>query len=296
MRSLNSKKITTSRRSFLVTSSLIAAGVVSQESEAKNVKEKLRDKLWIWTHYEGSHNKDYNIPAPSRMTPAEGALYLGIPNLLFIRYEGKPAVDEFYRYAVSFKPFKKVVWSLVGAGGATGNEERNKVISIAEKFPNICGFVMDDFFKDDGTGALTAEDLGKIRENLVIGGKKKDLYVVVYTHQIDSPIKGLLNYCDKITYWTWHSKDIPDMERNFEKLEKVAPEQGKLLGCYLWDYGDKKPIPLELMKKQCEIGKKLLKEKRAEGIIFLGSNVCDLELETVEWTKKWIEENGNEMI
>jgi len=41
------------------------------------------------------------------MTPAEGALYLGIPNLPFIRYEGKPEIEEFNSYAVSFKPFKK---------------------------------------------------------------------------------------------------------------------------------------------------------------------------------------------
>jgi len=99
---------------------------------------------------------------------------------------------------------------------------------------------MDDFFKDDGTGALNAEELAKLRERLVIKGKKKDLYVVVYTHQVDSPIKGLLDYCDKITFWTWFAKDIPDMEKNFSKLEKLAPDKGKLLGCYLWDYGRQK--------------------------------------------------------
>ncbi len=29
-------------------------------------------------------------------------------------------------------------------------------------------------------------------------------------------------------------------------------------------------------------------EGRIEGMIFLASNVCDLELDTVEWTRKWI--------
>jgi len=53
-------------------------------------------------------------------------------------------------------------------------------------------------------------------------------------------------------------------------------------------------MPLELMKKQCELGRRLLKEGRIEGMIFLASNVCDLELETVEWTRKWISAVGSE--
>ena len=64
----------------------------------------------------------------------------------------------------------------------------------------------------------------------------------------------------------------------------------------MWDYGDRKPMPLELMKKQCEFAKKLLKEKGIEGMIFLGSNICDLELDTVEWTKKWIADYGDEPV
>ncbi len=55
-------------------------------------------------------------------------------------------------------------------------------------------------------------------------------------------------------------------------------------------------MPLDLMKKQCELGRKWLKEGRIEGMIFLASNVCDLELETVEWTRKWIAEVGRQQV
>ncbi len=80
-----------------------------------------------------------------------------------------------------------------------------------------------------------------------------------------------------------------------DRLEKLAPRHGKLLGCYLWDFGTGKPMPLDLMKKQCELGRKWLEQGRIEGMIFLASNVCDLELETVEWTRKWIAEVGQQL-
>jgi hypothetical protein len=49
-------------------------------------------------------------------------------------------------------------------------------------------------------------------------------------------------------------------------------------------------MPLELMQKQCEIGLRWLREGRIEGMIFLASCICDIELETVEWTRRWIAE------
>ena len=56
----------------------------------------------------------------------------------------------------------------------------------------------------------------------------------------------------------------------------------------MWDYGQKKPMPVHRMQQQCEIGLRWLKEARIEGMIFLASCICDLNLEAVEWTREWI--------
>ena len=292
-----------SRRTFLGAMAASAAGLAaggsvpavaaSQPGDAAG--KTVRDRIWLWSVFAGGDNK-YGLPKPSRMTPAEAAYYLDIPNLFFIRSGGNPPLEMFNQYAVSFRPLKRVIWSLVGAGGKTAEDERKLALKLPHRFPNITGFIMDDFFHRDGSGALSPEELKELRKDLVIDGRKRDLYVVVYTHMMHLPLSEHLEHCDKITLWTWNSNDLKDLKQNFERLEKMAPRHGKLLGLYMWDYGNKRPMPPERMKRQCELGLKWLKEKRLEGMIFLANTVCDLELESVEWTRRWIARVGGEPI
>lgn len=51
----------------------------------KQGNDTVRDRFWIWGHEAGCLHKHANnvwkIPGESKMTPAEGASYLGIPNV-----------------------------------------------------------------------------------------------------------------------------------------------------------------------------------------------------------------------
>ena len=254
--------------------------------------QTVRDKLWIFACVAGADNEGWNLPGPSRMTPAEGAYYLGVPNLMMIRWNDKPPIP-FDQYAVALRPLKRVVWSLVGSGGKTAEEGRKHALALPARFPNVVGFIMDDFFHRDGSGRLPPEELKNLRAQLTIGGRKRDLYVVLYSRQLELPVDEHLKYCDKITLWTWRSEELDNLEENFRRLESLAPNHGKLLGCYMWDFGNKAPMPVDRMKKQCELGLRWLGEGRIEGMIFLANTVCDLELEAVEWTRKWIAEVGD---
>jgi len=272
-----------------------SASAVAAGRPDKSTAKTVRDRIWLWSVFAGGDNK-YGLPKPSRMTPAEAAFYLDIPNLFFIRSGGIPPLDMFDQYAISFRPLKRVIWSLVGAGGKTAEDERKRALELAGRFPNITGFIMDDFFHKDGSGSLSPDELNELRKQLVINGRKRDLYVVVYQHQLELPIQKHLQYCDKITFWTWWSERLTDLEEDFERLEKLAPDHGKLLGCYMWDYPNRAAVPLERMKHQCKLAQRWLGEGRIEGMIFLGSTICDLELEVVEWVRRWIAEVGEQPI
>lgn len=261
---------------------------------------RVKDKFWIWGHAAGSHNNQYGIEGLSQMTPLEGACYLGVPNLVMVRYSNVPA-PPFEQYAMAFRPLQNVVWSIIGDASSSGND-LPIVVDLAKKFPNICGVIMDDFFQgvnEKGEGKLalcTPEELTNFKSQLVVNGKKLDLWVVLYTHQVELPLAKHIAESDVSALWTWHANDIKILEQNFERTEKLYPLCRKVLGCYMYNYGDGKPMPVSLMESQCETGLRWLQEGRIEGMIFLASCICDLGLEAVEWTREWIQEVGEKKL
>ena len=72
----------------------------------------VRDRFWIWGHEAGSHDHGGGLQWSSRMTPAEGAYYLGVPNLIMVRYRdrsGTPLpLPPYDQYALAFRPLRRV--------------------------------------------------------------------------------------------------------------------------------------------------------------------------------------------
>lgn len=300
----------------------------------------VRDRLWIFTVHAGQNNRqtpefpagnpvhfiDDYAPGGSRMTPAEGAFWLGVPNLLFINSNNIPPLPAtepgrkkttFEQYAISFQPLDRVVWSVVGAGGKGGMEELGAVLPLAKQFPNICGVFLDDFVRTDKNPdgsktyrpAMTRDELRQAREQIQTAGRPLEVWVTLYTHEINSqrkpskvpykpcdpPLAGFLDQFDVLTLWTWNSDELDELEENLAALEKIAPQKARIaLGLYLWDFHNKKPVPVDLMKRQCDLGLKWLKEGRISDMIFLANTVLDIGMPSAEFSREWIKKHGNE--
>lgn len=257
----------------------------------------LRDRLWLWGHDAGSHNEGWGLPGPSRITPAEAAFYLGVPNLIMVRYNNRPPLplDQF---AMPLQALRRVVWSAVGAHRESSEEERAHVLDLAARNPNVTGIILDDFFVDNPAphaepAALSLDKLRELRHQLSAGERRLDLWAVVYGHQLDRRLAPFLELMDVVSLWAWDSDKLPAIGDSLEQLEELAPSCRKILGCYMWDYGKKTPMPLHLVQGQCEAGLEFLKQRRIEGMIFLASCICDLGLEAVEWTRSWIPKVGD---
>lgn len=260
----------------------------------------VRDRLWIWGHEAGSHTSrgagaDWGITAASRITPAEAAYYMGIPNCVMVVYANKPE-PPFDQYTLAMSPLDRIVWSVMGDAGSTRNDQQSDlaaVLDVAAKYPNVTGAIMDDFYR--GTRArYTVEQLSAIRQPLHAAGL--DLWVVLYHHQLDQPVTEHLALCDVITFWTMPGRELVNLEGNFARLLKITRGKRRVLGCYMYNYGEKKPMDIGLMEHQCGLGLRWLKEGKTEGIIFLASCICDLKLEAVEWTRDWIARVGAEPV
>ena len=292
------------RRRLLQTSAAMAASFgiprtgLTQGCDAK--EGTVRDRLWL---FGIPANINYSYTGRrSLMTPVEGAHYLGVPNVLMIQAnvgeESKyghfdPPFDQ---YAIALRSLKRVAWSITGSGGVTSPEYRTQVLDLAKHTPHFVGLYMDDFFTTKAEGkraVLTLHELREIRQQAQGSDKKLEIWVTYYTELLDLPLTDYLSLIDVITMWTGSSRDLVALEGNLAKLDKLVPGKRKTLGCYFFDFSEKKPVPVSAMQFQCEMGLKWLHEGRIEGLVFLGNSVEDLGYECVDWTRDWIQKVGD---
>ncbi len=274
--------------------------------------ETIGDRLWIWGHPAGVYNESYLAPLAkkSTMEPVAAADWMGVRNMIFVRYNNlpKPPLDDYYR---PFEKLDRVYWSLVAAGGATSQAERDEVYRLAGQQANLAGFILDDFFhghvsdpldlRDPPADAapfdasLTPEQLHMIRQRTV-RGKRLPLMAVVYTGQISPRARRHLDEVDQVCLWTWRPADLEFLESNLAALERLIPGKSIFLGCYMFDFHARRPLPVPLMRRQTELAYRWVRQGRVEGIIFLATPNVDVGLEAVQWTRDWIARTADEPI
>lgn len=262
----------------------------------------VRDKLWIFG--ARAHQDDiylYNSPETtqnlpnSRITPAEAALMLDIPNVLMINCDGVPApfsIDA-YGYMESFCRMKNVLWNSTGSSGFRVGNEEAFICELAERYPNVIGTYLDDLFlrfsKEPDSVEKCAAFLKEVRNGLDRAPRKMDIYVTWYTHHMDVLDEKLMNYIDGLTLWTWKSEELPLLEERVNKIAENFPQKKRLLGIYLYDFNSRKAVPNELMEHQCKVALRLLKEKKIDGMVFEANTVMGVGLPSELWLREWLE-------
>ncbi len=261
----------------------------------RDAERSVRDRLWLWVHEAGAYNGQYGLPGVSRIAPHEACADLGVPNAAMIRYADKPR-PPFDDHAQTLASLKRVAWSIVGDSSSIGNNTRtdlDEVVSLARRFSNIRSAVLDDFFHvPDATGRCSrwdVADVAQFHKRLHANTNHAlDLWVVVYTHDLHLPIARHLGHCDVLTLWTWKADELVSLEANLGRLESIAPGKRILIGVYLWDFGNERPMPLPALRRQCEQGLEWIKQGRIEGMVFVASTILDLNLDAVQWLREWI--------
>ncbi len=270
---------------------------------------KLKDGLWLWGQDLGSHhasagNKVWKLPDENRMDPVAGAEYLGINNMCRVVMDGKPE-PPFDAESERLKNMDRVVWSAIGDAGSTRNNadqsDLEEVLHQAEKYPNITGSVLDDFFisPEHNNGRVarhsleSASDMRGKLHNFAL--RPLDLWVVWYKDQLDWPVEEYLGLFDVVSYWNMNaSSEFAEIDHDFGKVIDRTSGKRRMLGCYMWNYGEGKPLSIAEIRMQCEKYHAWIKAGCAEGIIFCSNCCADLGLEAVEWTRAWIRDAGNE--
>jgi hypothetical protein len=198
---------------------------------------------------------------------------------------------------------KRVAWSIVGSGGFVADDESRHVLDLASRTDNITAIMLDDFFTGVAEGKrahMTVDELRAVREQVTSGagggGKAMDLLVTYYYSRfMPLPLDDYLALIDVVTLWS-AAADIPHLDVTLDQLDRQMPGKRLMLGLYMFDYAARAPLPLDMMKLQCETGLRWLRDGRIEGLIFLGNTVMDLDFPSVEWARQWVAEIGDEKL
>ena len=261
----------------------------------------VRDKLWLFA--SRAHDDDISLGKSmnnrftrrSRITPAEGAAILDIPNVIMIVSDGMPPAysSDAYGYLESFYRMKNVVWSIVGSGGFRAGNEEKFVCDMVKRYPNITGVFADDFLGSTQMQNRTDDEKRQmildIRHTLDSADKPLSMWLTLYAYDLDTCDTSLYGLFDSLSLWTWEYKDLDRLPERFALMEKKFPAQKKYLGIYIYDYTAGEPVPDEYMSLQCEYGLSLLKEGRIDGMIFLTNCVMGVGLPSEYWLRNWID-------
>lgn len=265
---------------------------------------KLRDKLFIWGQDAGSHHATglWNLPGTNKMTPLEGCEYFGISNCARVVMSNKPE-PPYDGEMEKLSGLEQVIWSVTGDATSnrtsTAHGDLDEVLRLAEKYPNLVGGILDDFFNIDrmNLGIYTPEGLEEIRTKMHAAQRPLPLYGVVYEGNIvpeQAPrVAPFFKHLDVITFWTWHAENLKDLEKNVAWLEEHAPGASLALGLYMWDYGNGKPYTKEEVAYQLSLATKWLLEKRIVSAFIVSNCIMDVGIEAVKWTKDWLDFVGD---
>ena len=281
--------------------SLDSCKTTKTSTDLRQYDPELRDRLWMWGHETDTILGQYNIPAGKYIGMADAIDYMGIPNVCVTRFCGKPE-PPFDEYIKQFHKTKRVAWSIIDNAPQTFAQKKQWAFELREKMPNLVRFYLDDYFafvKDDshnpemGYEILTLDTIQNLHQEVKSLKQPTDISMVIYAdalRDLGPRIKPHLDCCDVVSFWTWYATNLVALEDNFRNYRKIVPDKPTLLGIYMWDFGNQKPIPLETMKLQLDFALEKFKQNEIDGMIFHCTPLVSLGLEAVEYSKKWIAE------
>jgi hypothetical protein len=178
--------------------------------------------------------------------------------------------------------------------------------------PNLMGLDLDDYFTykkkpelfDTGKGIIEVAD-SKIGHSKLLALRKRidgysarkiDLRMVIYADYLEEKYSPALAVPDTVLFWTWTGKNLAKLRENFARYRSYARGKDTLLGIYMWDFGGRKPLDMDFMRKQLDVAHELYMKREINGFIFHCTPLVNKKpaIEAVEYARSWIEKHADD--
>ena len=279
-------------------------------------EDDLIDRCWLWGHETGQVDRAgnrWNLDgAMTYYHMADAAKSMGLHNLNAIRWD-KPS----RAFRDSLAGLKRVTWPMSGHKtelNFTYDVLADWNFAVADEMPNVTGFDLDDFIVASGPSVMVDTPKGRravcptrfpygqlveLRRRLDAYPRRLELRSVVYDELLDqradpADLVPVLELADSVTYWTWRAKNIPKLPGYFRRYRELAPGKPTYMGIYLWDFGDHKEMPEDMIALHLATGLEMFREGEIEGFVFLCSSICNRRFPAVEMARTWLAAHADE--
>ncbi len=167
------------------------------------------------------------------------------------------------------------------------------VSQLSRQFPNITGAVHDDML-----GLTNREDFSPQRYAEVYQALKSEnpdlkLWAVVYSHELGAQQwADFMPFMDVISLWVWDTRNLPHLDEYIERCRELFPNKPLIMGCYLREYEERRPVPMEMVKLQWQTLAKHVAAGTVDGYSILGMTEIQSHQEQANWIRDFIAANS----
>ena len=267
--------------------------------------DTIRDRVWLWGMPVNVLQEDDNFGklgfARSTMTVEDAIARTGVTNIVLAG--GFPISAESLASVPSAgRMIAKCSVHATRDGRPEMDEERCLAALLAAKGlasldTRVEAFHLDDFSSGSVDAGVQPEHLARLQFTNAVRRPRLPLGATMYTMNLDRPqLPGLLPFFDLYLVPLWHADQIASVPDALARLSGLSGGKPMFLCLYVYDFGNARPIPRDLMQQHLDTAEQLLHEQRVAGLCLCGTCMMDLDWEANHCFYAWLEQVGDERI
>ena len=267
--------------------------------------QTVKDRVWLWGMRVNALQETGDGTAPafgtSTMTVTQAIEKTGVRNVIMA---GGLPID---RTSLDLMPSAKRIickWSVhkhVGGKLVLDCEDCVDKLLAAKRLAaadaRIETYHIDDFSTGSIEAGVAPEHLAQLQFVNAVQPPQLPLGGTVYTLSLDRPeLPALLPYFAYMLVPLWHTDQIDTLPAALDRLSELSGGKPMLLCLYVYDFGNGRQIPRELMQRQLDLAEQLICEERVTGLAICGTCMMDLDWEANHCLYEWLERAGHREI
>lgn len=273
-------------------------------------KQSIRDRFWIWgmpvNALQALDERVAEAFGRSTITVGQAMQRTGAHNVILagglpISRESVDAVPSARRILCKTALHRPRPGGDGMSAGVLDEEACLARLAEAKKLAagdaRIEGFLIDDFSTGTIDAGVKPEHLSRLQFANASCGPHLPLNGTIYTMTLDRPeLPALLPHLTQLLVPLWHADQIAGVPAVLDRLSELTSGKPMMLCLYLYDFGNKRPIPRELMQQHLDLAEDLPLASRVCGLVICGTCMMDLEWPSNQCLYEWLDRVGDRTI